>query len=54
MVPDHDDYPGEKIKLSQNEFIELNNELGMIKYFADVVNVYINLTLMKFNLNPSR
>ena len=53
MVPDHDNYPDEKIKLSQNEFIELNNELGMIKYFADVVKVYI-ISLMKFNLNLSR
>ena len=30
MVPNHDDYQDEKIKLSQKEFIELNNELGKI------------------------
>ena len=51
MVPDHDNYPDEKIKLSQNEFIELNNELGMIKYIVDVVYI---ISLMKFNLNLSR
>jgi hypothetical protein len=41
MVQDHDDYADEKIKLSQNNFIELNNELGIIKYFADVKVYYI-------------
>ena len=31
MVPNHDDHPDEKIKLSKREFIELNNELGKIR-----------------------